>query len=112
MQIGCAVVYPESYLAIHDNDTAYAYGKEVFMVNCAVCHNPMRDATGPALLDAIPQRSADWLCRFITDTSFHPDDQFTQLMQENYNGMQCMKFPQLTCDDIEALTSYLGLDIE
>ena len=89
----------------HAGDTAFADGKAVFMSNCASCHNPIKDATGPALADIKSFRSEDWICRFLTEPRFTPNDKRAVNLRKSY-GLKCMKFPQLSCEEVKALVRY------
>ncbi|HPI54343.1 MAG TPA: c-type cytochrome [Chitinophagaceae bacterium] len=45
-------------------------GKALFQSNCAACHNPLKDATGPALKDVdkrVP--SKEWLYKWVHNSA-------------------------------------------
>ena len=45
-------------------------GKALFQANCAACHNPLKDATGPAL-KGIDERvpSKEWLHKWVNNSA-------------------------------------------
>ena len=87
------------------DDSTFADGKAIFYNNCASCHNPLKDATGPALGDIGSFRSREWMCKFLTNSKFIPNDKRATNFRKQY-GLSCMKFPMLNCHDIEALMAY------
>jgi cytochrome c len=93
--------------ALMDNsvgsDSTLADGKALFQNNCASCHNPLKDATGPALADINSFRSQEWMCRFLTKPKFIPTDKRATNLRKQY-GLKCMKFPKLSCEEIKAVT--------
>lgn len=96
-------------MVVNGTDTTYIDGKQVFQVNCAACHSPLRDATGPALKNVMPHRSDEWICRFITDSDFHPTDERAEHLRAQYER-ECIKLPQLSCGEIKAVVAYIGID--
>lgn len=88
------------------NDSVYRDGKAIFLSNCASCHNPLKDATGPALADISTFRSQEWICRFLTKPKFIPNDKRAIDLRKQFS-LRCMKFPQLSCNDIKAMMRYL-----
>ena len=92
--------------AAYRSDSAFADGKAVFQNNCASCHNPLKDATGPALADINSFRSQEWICRFLTKPTYIPSDKRAINLRKQY-GLKCMKFPQLSCKELEAAVKYI-----
>ncbi len=88
------------------NDTAYADGKAIFYSNCASCHNPIKDATGPALGNITTFRSQEWICKFLTKPKFIPKDKRAIELRKNF-GLSCTKFPMLKCEEVKAALRYL-----
>ncbi|MCD6011993.1 MAG: cytochrome c [Flavipsychrobacter sp.] len=91
--------------AAYLSDSTVTDGKAVFQNNCASCHNPLKDATGPALADIISFRSKEWVCKFLTEPKFIPNDKRAINLRKQY-GLSCMKFPQLSCEEINAVLGY------
>ena len=88
------------------NDSTFADGKALFQSNCASCHNPVKDATGPALADIITFRSQEWICKFLTKRKFMPDDARAVSLRKQF-GLKCMKFPQLSCEEVQSVVRYV-----
>ena len=88
------------------NDSTFADGKALFQSNCASCHNPVKDATGPALADIITFRSQKWICKFLTKRKFMPDDARAVRLRKQF-GLTCMKFPQLSCEEVQSVVRYV-----
>lgn len=93
-------------IVANGTDSSVIDGKVVFQTYCAVCHNPIKDATGPALANISSVRSKEWICKFITSPKFMPKDRRAKELQKTY-GRKCMKFPKLTCKDIEEALSFV-----
>lgn len=94
--------HPENRL----KDSTFAHGKAVFQINCASCHNPVKDATGPALVDISSIRSQEWICIFLTQPKFIPNDERAYTLRKIY-GLRCMKFPQLSCAEVQAAVTFI-----
>jgi hypothetical protein len=88
-------------------DSVFVDGKEIFQMHCASCHTLLKNATGPALLDINSIRSKDWLCKFLTRPGFHPEDKRTITLRRKY-GLSCMKFPQLSCAEVQATLTFIN----
>lgn len=81
-------------------------GKKLFADNCASCHNPLKDATGPALISIVSYRTNEWICRFLTDEKYLSKDKRTRDLQEIYRT-SCLKFPKMSCEDVDAIMAYV-----
>ncbi len=104
----CGNVYEEPRPAIN-----YVYtdngidGEALFKANCAPCHHPLKDLAGPALdHQLLSKRTPEWFCDFLTDKDFYPTDDTAKLLRQRFNN-ECMKFPQLTCDEVNAIIVYI-----
>lgn len=80
-------------------------GAALFKAQCASCHHPMKDLTGPALSWVLPRRTPEWLCKFLTDEDFHPTDDTAKLLRQRFK-VECMKFPHMSCEDVNAIIAY------
>lgn len=89
-------------------DTLTLDGKALFMANCASCHHPIKDATGPPLHDITAYRSPDWIYNFLTDPNFQAADERANNLRTKYN-FTCLKFPDLTPTEVEAILVYSNL---
>jgi len=85
-------------------------GKALFMTNCAQCHNPIKDATGPALQGAegrVP--SKDWLYRWIRNSAgvIASGDQYANEIYNKWNKTAMTAFPNLSDGEIDAILTYV-----
>src|SRR4051794_34749986 len=74
-------------------------GKALFMSNCASCHNPLKDATGPALQNidkSFP--SKEWGYNWIHNSSavIASGDKTAVDIYNKFNHTQMTAFPQLS----------------
>lgn len=70
--------------------------RAIFLANCASCHNPLKDATGPALNDRpVAGRSDEWLLHFLFEREKVRGDSLLQARVKKY-GMECLSHPKLT----------------
>lgn len=99
-------------------------GKDLFRANCASCHHPVNDMTGPALAGSLDRWEADgdydgidgkeWLYRWIKNNtevleSGHP--YANDLYNEWDQGVMNL-FPTLTESDIDAILYYVDRSTE
>ena len=86
-------------------------GKALFNGKCASCHNPLKDATGPAL-GGLEERHK-WadrkeLLSWINNPSaYMAKDPYTQGLKVKYTSMMTA-FPDLTIKDVDAIVSYVN----
>lgn len=82
-------------------------GRKLFLANCASCHKPTQDFTGPALAkcrERAPDK--DWPYRFITNTVVMVEsDPYARKLMNKYKSVMTA-FPQLGKDNIEAILDY------
>lgn len=79
-------------------------GKALFQENCASCHNPMKDATGPALnRQLIQDRSDDWIFNLITDQKHLQKDSAYNARVKAF-GSSCPQVP-ISREQLKALVS-------
>lgn len=86
-------------------------GKAIFAANCASCHNPLKDATGPALkgVDArVP--SKEWLYKWVHNPSgvIASGDAYAVTLFNKWNKTQMTAFPQLSTAEIDAVITYVN----
>jgi len=87
------------------NDSASFDGKAIFMVNCASCHNPVKDAVGPALAQINSIRSREWLGKFLTEPKYKPRDKWAADLRKQYL-MSCEKLPEPSCEEVAAALNF------
>jgi cytochrome c551/c552 len=85
-------------------------GKALFQANCATCHNPLKDATGPALQNidkTFP--SHDWVYNWVHNSSavIASGDKYANDVYNKFGKTQMTAFPQLSKDDIDAILKYV-----
>lgn len=89
--------------------TAAPDGKALFMSNCASCHNPLKDATGPALKGIrsnFPEK--EWGYKWVHNSSAlvaAGDPEATRIFAK-YNKTVMTAFPQLSNEEIDAILDY------
>jgi len=86
-------------------------GKAIFQANCATCHNPVKDATGPALKDVdkrVP--SKEWLYNWIHNSSklISSGDKYANDIYNKWNKTAMTAFPSLSTEEIDAVIKYVN----
>jgi mono/diheme cytochrome c family protein len=86
-------------------------GKALFQANCASCHNPLKDATGPALKGAdsrVP--SKEWLYKWVHNSAsvIASGDKYANDLFIKWNKSAMTQFPQLAEDEIDAIITYVN----
>ncbi len=84
-------------------------GKALFMSNCASCHNPLKDATGPALKGIrsnFPNK--EWGYHWIqaSGTLISANDPEAIRIFNKFNKTAMTAFPQLSHEEIDAILDY------
>lgn len=87
-------------------------GKALFQANCAACHNPYKDATGPALFGVdtrVP--SKEWLHKWVKNSmelvasgDKHANDVFNK-----WNKIPMPPFPALTEEEVDAIIAFVNI---
>jgi len=85
-------------------------GKALFMSNCASCHNPLKESTGPALQNidkSFPNK--EWGYKWIHNSSalIAAGDKTAVDIYNKYNKTQMTAFPQLSNEEIDAILKYV-----
>jgi mono/diheme cytochrome c family protein len=85
-------------------------GKALFQSNCASCHNPLKDATGPALkgIDkTFP--SKEWGYKWVHNSQalVLAGDKDAVAIFTKYAKVPMTAFPQLSNEDIDAILKYV-----
>jgi len=97
-------------LFISFNVHAAPDGKALFQANCASCHNPLKDATGPALKgvsSTFPTK--EWVHNWVHNSSavIAGGDKFANDLYNKWGKTQMTAFPQLSNDEIDAIIKYV-----
>src|SRR5690606_40378264 len=79
-------------------------GKALFSANCASCHNPLKDATGPALQGVdkhVP--SKEWLYQWIRNSAklISSGDKYANEIYNKWNKTAMTPFPNLKDEEID-----------
>ncbi len=98
-------------LAFNTYAVAAPDGKAIFQSNCASCHNPLKDATGPALkgVDArVP--SKEWLHNWVHNSSavIASGDKYANDLYNKWGKTAMTAFPQLSVEEIDAVITYVN----
>lgn len=85
-------------------------GKALFNSNCASCHNPLKDLTGPALQNIdkgfpTKQWGYDWVHN--SSKVIASGDPTAVAIFTKFNKTQMTAFPQLSTDEIDAILKYV-----
>ena len=96
-------------LSININSYA-ADGEALFKANCAACHKPDKDFTGPALKgwkDRVP--AGDWIYKWIENsTSLRETDAYAKDLWNKWGKAQMTAFGnQLKKEDVDAIMKYV-----
>jgi cytochrome c2 len=86
-------------------------GKALFQANCASCHHPLKDGTGPALKGVdgrVP--SQDWLYKWIKNSAvvIASGDKYANDLYNEWNKTAMTAFPNLKNEEIDAIISYVN----
>lgn len=86
-------------------------GKALFQANCAACHNPLKDATGPAL-KGIDERvpSKEWLHKWVQNSAalIASGDKAANEVFNKWNKVPMTAFSNLSTDEIDAIITYVN----
>ena len=85
-------------------------GKALFSSKCASCHNPLKDATGPALKNidkTFP--SKEWGYKWVHNSSalVAAGDKDAVKIFNQFNKVQMTQFADLSNEDIDAILAYV-----
>lgn len=85
-------------------------GKALFQSNCASCHSPFKDATGPALKGTqsrVP--SQEWLYKWVKNSAgvIASGDKYANDIYAKWNKTAMTAFPNLSNEDIDAIFTYV-----
>ena len=85
-------------------------GKALFIGKCASCHNPLKDGTGPALMNL--EERGKWgdhkeILKWATNPSaYMANDPYTQSLKVKYGSM--MSAQELTLKDVDNIVAYIN----
>lgn len=85
-------------------------GKALFQANCASCHNPLKDATGPALKGRAAQLpSKEWLYNWVHNSAalIASGDKRANETYNAFGKTAMTAFPNLSHEEIDAIITYV-----
>jgi mono/diheme cytochrome c family protein len=87
-------------------------GKALFQANCASCHNPIKDATGPALqgVDSRTPGGMEWIHEWVHGPAakIASGDKYANEIYTKWNKTQMTAFPNLKNEEIDAIVKYVN----
>ncbi len=98
------------FLLVSLNNSIFAQdGSALFKSNCANCHKPDKDFTGPALKGARDREpSKDWIYAWVKNSAVvREKDPYGKALFEKWNKTQMNNFPQLKNEEIDAIMKYV-----
>lgn len=83
-------------------------GRAIFNTNCASCHHPIKESTGPALQGIADQVDAEWLYAWVKNSGalIASGDKRANDVYNEYNRIAMPPFPGLSNEDIDAIFEY------
>lgn len=81
-------------------------GRTLFQQNCASCHSIFKELTGPPLHAVVEKRNSEWIFQFLTKREVVAKDSAYLTLRKQY-GFDCMEFPELSQQDVEAIVDYV-----
>jgi cytochrome c551/c552 len=89
------------------NNSAFAQGEALFKANCANCHKPDGDYTGPNIKDVRKrQPSADWVYQWVANPA-GTNDKYATDLKTKWKPTIMTAFPALKKGDIDAILDYV-----
>lgn len=84
-------------------------GKAIFNTNCASCHHPIKESTGPSLKGIRAEAGEEWLYKWVKNSSalIQSGDKRAVEVYNEYNKLPMPPFPGLSEDDIDAIFDYV-----
>ncbi len=106
-----AIIFALLFSFISSPLMAQPDGESLFKTNCASCHNPDKDLTGPALRGAdsrVP--SQEWLYKWVRNSAsvIASGDAYAKEIYERYNQTAMTAFPNLSDEEIDAIMTYVN----
>lgn len=86
-------------------------GKAIFQSNCASCHNPLKDATGPHLQGVdgrVP--SKEWIHNWVHNSAgvIASGDKYANDLFNKWGKTAMTAFPNLSNEEIDAVVTYVN----
>ena len=97
-------------LVSFNNDVFAQDGKALFKANCASCHKPDKDYTGPALQGWKSRQPDGWVYKWVAGPSavIASGDKYATDLYAKWKGNGMMSnFPQLKKEEVDAILKYV-----
>jgi mono/diheme cytochrome c family protein len=106
-----SLVFVILFIGVKDSYADAKKGQQLFEANCSTCHNPLRDATGPALYgkeNEVPG-GRKWIYNWVHNSSavIASGDKYAVNLFNQWNHVEMTHFPQLTDQDINDILDYV-----
>ncbi len=89
------------------NNVKAAEGEALFKANCANCHKPDKDATGPALKGWKDRQPEGWVYKWVANPASQADP-YASALKTKWKASGIMTaFPQLKKEDVDAILAYV-----
>ena len=91
------------------NNTVFAQGEALFKANCANCHKPDVDYTGPALKGSRKREpSPDWIYKWVANPAgLIATDAYAKKLFDTWKPTVMTAFPTLSKKDIDDILTYV-----
>lgn len=106
-----AIVFILSLTLLSSSASAQPDGESLFKTNCASCHNPDKDLTGPALRNVeskVP--SKEWIYKWVKNSAavIASGDPYANQIFNEYGQTAMTAFPNLKNEEIDAILEYVN----
>lgn len=104
-------IFAVTIVSLLSNFSAFAQpdGKALFSSNCASCHNPIKDATGPALQGVSAHaHGMEWIYKWVKNPSavIASEDPHAKELVDKYK-VAMTAFPALSKEEVDAIFKYV-----
>jgi cytochrome c2 len=94
-------------IAFTNNAHAQVNGEALFKGNCANCHKPNKDATGPALQGWKDRQPDGWIYKWVANPAAQADPYATALKTKWKASGIMTAFAQLKKEEVDAIMAYV-----
>ena len=95
--------------SFNNSASAQVNGEQLFKANCASCHYPDKDFTGPALkgwADREPDK--EWIYKWMASpTKMIAEDAYAKALFEKWKPTVMTAFPNLKKEEVDAILAYV-----
>jgi hypothetical protein len=87
----------------------FGSGRTLYYYNCASCHHPVKNLTGPSLKEVLQQRNDAWVYQFLTNRKSIVIDSLRMARIKEAGDVTCVEFSNLTKTDVGQIVGYLKM---